>query len=186
MQCLNKEDCTPLHASHHIYHGAQDEKARTLGNHTVIIKKTLLKMEKFSFTVSAVFSSDKSITFELIPEAVAFLRANGCLAEGKTKGSWGMAPDGKTMEIRPYAQADPVRKIVKDEEKVGAFTTLQRLKTKCRVTTALPTDLTNDLAKRLYEEDAALVAEAIGKGALRPTVVDLSAVTEISNPQPAA
>ena len=94
--------------------------------------------------------------------------------------------DGKTMEIRPYAQADPVRKIVKDEEKVGAFTTLQRLKTKCRVTTALPTDLTNDLAKRLYEEDAALVAEAIGKGALRPTVVDLSAVTEISNPQPAA
>lgn len=143
-------------------------------------------MEKFSFTVSAVFSSDKSITFELIPEAVAFLRANGCLAEGKTKGSWGMAPDGKTMEIRPYAQADSVRKIVKDEEKVGAFTTLQRLKTKCRVTTALPTDLTNDLAKRLYEEDAALVAEAIGKGALRPTVVDLSAVTEISNPQPAA
>ncbi len=161
-------------------------RQRTLGNHTVIIKKTLLKMEKFSFTVSAVFSSDKSITFELIPEAVAFLRANGCLAEGKTKGSWGMAPDGKTMEIRPYAQADPVRKIVKDEEKVGAFTTLQRLKTKCRVTTALPTDLTNDLAKRLYEEDAALVAEAIGKGALRPIVVDLSAVTEISNPQPAA
>ena len=112
-------------------------------------------MENFSFMVSAVFSSDKSITFELCPEAVAFLRANGCLAEGKTKGSWGMAPDGKTMEIRPYAQADPVRKIVKDEEKVGAFTTLQRLKTKCRVTTALPTDLTNDLAKRLYEEDAA-------------------------------
>lgn len=43
-------------------------------------------MEKFSFTVSAVFSSDKSITFELIPEAVDFLRANGCLAEGKTRG----------------------------------------------------------------------------------------------------
>jgi hypothetical protein len=143
-------------------------------------------MENFSFMVSAVFSSDKSITFELCPEAVAFLRSKGCLAEGKTRGSWGMMADGKTFEIRPYAQADPVRKIVKDEEKVGAFTTLQRLKTKCRVTTALPTDLTNDLAKRLYEEDAALVAEAIGKGALRPTVVDLSAVTEISNPQPAA
>ena len=162
------------------------KRQRTLGNHTVIIKNTLLKMEKFSFTVSAVFSSDKSITFELIPEAVDFLRANGCLAEGKTKGSWGLAPDGKTMEIRPYAQADPVRKIVKDEEKVGAFTTLQRLKTKCRITTALPTDLTNDLAKRLYEQDAALVADAIGKGGLRPLVIDLETLTENANPQPAA
>ena len=143
-------------------------------------------MEKFNFSVSAVFSSDKSITFELIPEAVAFLRSKGCLAEGKTRGSWGLAADGKTMEIRPYAQADPVRKIVKDEEKFGAFTTLQRLKTKCRVTTALPTDLTNDLAKRLYEEDAALVADAIGKGALHPAVIDFCPLTEDVNPQPAA
>ena len=85
-------------------------------------------MENFSFMVSAVFSSDKSITFELCPEAVAFLRSKGCLAEGKTRGSWGMMADGKTMEIRPYAQADPVRKIVKDEEKIGVFSNIQRLK----------------------------------------------------------
>ena len=143
-------------------------------------------MENFRFTVSAVFSTDKSITFELIPEAVAFLRSKGCLAEGKTRGSWGIMPDRKTMEIRPYAQADPVRKIVKDEEKVGAFTTLQRLKTKCRITTALPADLTNEQAKRLYEEDAALVAEAIGSGALHPAVIDFCPLTEDANLQPAA
>jgi hypothetical protein len=143
-------------------------------------------MQNFRFTVSAVFSTDKSITFELIPEAVAFLRSKGCLAEGKTRGSWGIMPDGKTMEIRPYAQADPVRKIVKDEEKVGTFTTLQRLKTKCRITTALPTDLSTEQAKRFYEEDAALVAEAIGRGALKPLVIDLEALTDNTNPKPAA
>ena len=76
-------------------------------------------MEKFSFTVSAVFSSDKSITFELIPEAVDFLRANGCLAEGKTKGSWGMMADGKTMEIRPYAHVEiGVRMTSVDREEI--------------------------------------------------------------------
>lgn len=143
-------------------------------------------MENFSFMVSAVFSSDKSITFELCPEAVAFLRSKGCLAEGKTRGSWGMMADGKTMEIRPYAQADPVRKIVKDEEKIGVFSNIQRLKTKCRITTALPTDLTTEQAKRLYEEDAVLVAEAIGRGALKPLVIDLEALTENTNPKPAA
>lgn len=63
-------------------------------------------MENFSFMVSAVFSSDKSITFELCPEAVAFLRSKGCLAEGKTRGSWGMMADGKTMEIRPYVHVE--------------------------------------------------------------------------------
>jgi hypothetical protein len=144
-------------------------------------------MNKISFTVTALFSLDKSITLEFIPEAIAYLREKAYLAEGKTRGSWGVMPDGKTIEFRPYAQADATRRLVKDEEKIGVYSNIQRLKTKCRITTALPIELNNDQAKRLYQEDAALVAEAIGNGAFKPASPKLEA-TNVSkpNPQPAA
>lgn len=134
-------------------------------------------MKKFSFQVNAIFADDKSIQLELTPELIALLRLNGCLEEGRTKGSWGIMPDAKTLEIRRYAAAAPERKIVKDEEKIGDHTLLQRLKKKFRVTTGLPTDLPPDVAKQLYEHDAALVAQAIEQGLFKPNSTHLTQLT---------
>ena len=52
------------------------------------------------------------------------------------------------------------------------------MKKQLRIFTTLPYNLTNEQAQRLYEEDARVVSEELGKGLYKPLPTDLSALID--------
>ena len=125
-------------------------------------------MKTYTYNLSVTFHTDKSFEIHMPQDVFDTLFSNGIIDEGKTKGSYGANASELTAAFKPYAPADPAKALVKKKTEIGAFTNVEELKTKIRITSALPKNLTNEQAQRLYEEDARLVAEGLGKGLYKP------------------
>jgi hypothetical protein len=104
------------------------------------------------------------------------MKEKGFLSEGKTRGSVGIDWEANAVRFSPYAPADTTKKLVKEKIEIGAFTKAEKMKKQLRIFTTLPYNLTNEQAQRLYEEDARLVSEELGKGLYKPLPIDLSAL----------
>jgi hypothetical protein len=133
-------------------------------------------MNTFTFSAYVTFTLDKGFSMDLGRDVLTYLKNNGLLNDGKTKGSVGIDWETNTLRFSPYAPADTAKKLVKEKIEIGAFTKAEKMKKQLRIFTTLPYNLTNEQAQRLYEEDARLVSEELGKGLYKPLPTDLSAL----------
>jgi len=133
-------------------------------------------MNTVTFSALVTFTLDKGFSMNFDRDVLTYMQEKGFLSEGKTRGSVGIDWETNDFRFSPYAPADPAKALVKKKTEIGAFTNIEELKTKIRITSALPKNLTNEQAQRLYEEDARLVADGLGKGLYKPLPIDLSAL----------
>jgi hypothetical protein len=142
--------------------------------------KTMTDMNTYTYNLTVSFHVDKSFEIHLPQDVFNTLLGNGIIDEGKTKGSYGANTSDLTVAFKPYAPADPAKALVKKKTEIGAFTNVEELKTKIRITSALPKNLTNEQAQRLYEEDARLVAEGLAKGLYKPLPMVKASMTVVT------
>lgn len=135
-------------------------------------------MNTFTFSAYVTFTLDKGFSMDLGRDVLTYLKNNGLLNDGKTKGSVGIDWETNTLRFSPYAPADTAKKLVKEKIEIGAFTKAEKMKKQLRIFTTLPYNLTNEQAQRLYEEDSRLVSEELGKGLYKPLPTDLSALID--------
>jgi hypothetical protein len=133
-------------------------------------------MNTFTFSALVTFSLDKGFTMDFDRDVLTYMKEKGFLSEGKTRGSVGIDWEANAVRFSPYAPADTTKKLVKEKIEIGAFTKAEKMKKQLRIFTTLPYNLTNEQAQRLYEEDARLVSEELGKGLYKPLPIDLSAL----------
>ena len=133
-------------------------------------------MNTFTFSALVTFSLDKGFTMDFDRDVLTYMKEKGFLSEGKTKGGVGIDWEANAVRFSPYAPADTAKKLVKEKIEIGAFTKAEKMKKQLRIFTTLPYNLTNEQAQRLYEEDARLVSEELGKGLYKPLPTDLSAL----------
>lgn len=142
--------------------------------------KTMTDMNTYTYNLTVSFHADKSFEIHLPQDVFNTLLGNGVIDECKTKGSYGANASDLTVAFKPYAPADPAKALVKKKTEIGAFTNVEELKTKIRITSALPKNLTNEQAQRLYEEDARLVADGLGKGLYKPLPMGITTMTVVA------
>ena len=130
-------------------------------------------MNTFTFSALVTFSLDKGFTMDFEREVLTYMKEKGFLSEGKTKGSVGIDWEANAIRFTPYAPADTSKKLVKEKIEIGAFTKAEKMKKQLRIFTTLPYNLTKEQAQRLYDEDARLVSEELGKGLYKPLPSDL-------------
>lgn len=140
-------------------------------------------MNTFTFSAYVTFTLDKGFSMDLGRDVLTYLKNNGLLNDGKTKGSVGIDWETNTLRFCPYAPADTAKKLVKEKIEIGAFTKAEKMKKQLRIFTTLPYNLTKEQAQRLYEEDARLVSEELGKGLYKPLPTDLTVFLEEANEQ---
>ena len=133
-------------------------------------------MNTFTFSALVTFSLDKGFTMDFEREVLTYMKEKGFLSEGKTKGSVGIDWEANAIRFSPYAPADTSKKLVKEKIEIGAFTRAEKMKKQLRIFTTLPYNLTKEQAQRLYDEDARLVSEELGKGLYKPLPIDLPAL----------
>jgi hypothetical protein len=133
-------------------------------------------MNTFTFSALVTFSLDKGFTMDFDRDVLTYMKEKGFLSEGKTRGSVGIDWEANAVCFCPYATADTAKKLVKEKIEIGVFTKAEKMKKQLRIFTTLPYNLTNEQAQRLYEEDARLVSEELGKGLYKPLPTDLSAL----------
>ena len=130
-------------------------------------------MNTFTFSALVTFSLDKGFTMDFEREVLTYMKEKGFLSEGKTKGSVGIDWEANAIRFSPYAPADTSKKLVKEKIEIGAFTKAEKMKKQLRIFTTLPYNLTKEQAQRLYDEDARLVSEELGKGLYKPLPSEL-------------
>ena len=130
-------------------------------------------MNTFTFSALVTFSLDKGFTMDFDRDVLTYMKEKGFLSEGKTKGSVGIDWEANAVRFSPYAPADTTKKLVKEKIEIGAFTKAEKMKKQLRIFTTLPYNLTKEQAQRLYDEDARLVSEELGKGLYKPLPSDL-------------
>ena len=130
-------------------------------------------MNTFTFSALVTFSLDKGFTMDFDREVLTYMKEKGFLSEGKTRGSVGIDWEANAVRFSPYAPADTAKKLVKEKIEIGAFTKAEKMKKQLRIFTTLPYNLTKEQAQRLYDEDARLVSEELGKGLYKPLPSDL-------------
>ena len=130
-------------------------------------------MNTFTFSALVTFTLDKGFTMDFEREVLTYMKEKGFLSEGKTKGSVGIDWEANAIRFTPYAPADTSKKLVKEKIEIGAFTKAEKMKKQLRIFTTLPYNLTKEQAQRLYDEDARLVSEELGKGLYKPLPSDL-------------
>ena len=133
-------------------------------------------MNTFTFSALVTFSLDKGFTMDFDRDVLTYMKDKGFLSEGKTRGSVGIDWEANAVCFCPYAPADTAKKLVKEKIEIGVFTKAEKMKKQLRIFTTLPYNLTNEQAQRLYEEDARLVSEELGKGLYKPLPIDLPAL----------
>ena len=130
-------------------------------------------MNTFTFSALVTFSLDKGFTMDFERDVLTYMKEKGFLSEGKTKGSVGIDWEANAIRFSPYAPADTSKKLVKEKIEIGAFTKAEKMKKQLRIFTTLPYNLTKEQAQRLYDEDARLVSEELGKGLYKPLPSEL-------------
>ena len=130
-------------------------------------------MNTFTFSALVTFSLDKGFTMDFDRDVLTYMKEKGFLSEGKTRGSVGIDWEANAVRFSPYAPADTTKKLVKEKIEIGAFTKAEKMKKQLRIFTTLPYNLTKEQAQRLYDEDARLVSEELGKGLYKPLPSDL-------------
>ena len=130
-------------------------------------------MNTFTFSALVTFSLDKGFTMDFDRDVLTYMKEKGFLSEGKTRGSVGIDWEANAVCFCPYAPADTAKKLVKEKIEIGVFTKAEKMKKQLRIFTTLPLNLTNEQAQRLYEEDARLVSEELGKGLYKPLPMNI-------------